>query len=111
MSPKRKPMSGIGKGVDAFFDGNGQPEQATPNVPVDIQAEQHTDIQTSEPDENLARVTFYLRPSQEDEIEEIRLRLRRQGVKTGKSELARAALDFLFEQDISMISQRLNKSK
>ena len=103
---KRKPMTGAGRGVGAFFDDDirGKPNS------TDKQPSQHTDIQTNEGmgDEDVfERATFYIRPGQHSLLEEIKLKLRRRNVRTNKSELIREAIDMLSEQELAMLERRI----
>ena len=89
-------MTGTGKGMNAFFE---EPEEAT---------KQHTDIQTKQqPAPDLERATFYIRPSQHITLEELKIKLRQQKIKTNKSELLREAIDLLSEQDLEALAQRI----
>lgn len=107
-SRKRKPLTGAGRGVGAFFD-----EEAPANrVDRTTQASQHTDIQASaasdeEALDELERATFYIRPEQQEALEELKIKLRRRNVKTNKSALIRQAIDLLGEQDLDALHGRL----
>ncbi len=84
--------------MNAYFDDS---EEAT---------HKHTDKQVKQqvyPD--LERATFYIRPSQHSALEELKIRLREQRVKTNKSELLREAIDLLAEQDVETLANRLKR--
>lgn len=103
MARKRKSMSGAGKGMNAFFED--EPAEETQRQDVDTSTRQQDD---EEPE--LKRSTFYLRPEQNIDIEELKLQLKKAGVKTNKSELVREALDLLTEQaqdDLEWLAHRL----
>jgi hypothetical protein len=106
MRAKRKSITGAGRGVMAYFDADTDtmhPQDAA------IAARQPAAIHTQhQPAEELARATFYIRPDQHDVLEELRIRLRKHHVKTNKSELVRVAIDFLVEQDISVVIDKLS---
>ena len=81
-------------------DGKQQPEG-------NKQTGQHVNIQTSA-EQELKRATFYIRPEQNFTIEELRLKLRKSGVNTNKSELVRVAIDFLADQDEEEVKTLIN---
>jgi len=53
------------------------------------------------------KATFYLQPDHQVALDELKLKLRKRGVRTDKSELAREAIELLVEQDIETIIGRL----
>lgn len=57
----------------------------------------------------LEAATVYLLPEHQIILEEIKLKLRRQGVKASKSKLARVAINLLGEQLIEKIISRLEQ--
>jgi hypothetical protein len=48
--------------------------------------------------QELVKATFYITPDQVIALEELKLKLRKQGEKADKSELIRRAIDLLIEQ-------------
>lgn len=54
-------------------------------------------------------VTTYLLPEHQIILEEVKLKLRRQGVKASKSKLMRAAINLLGEQPIEQLINRLER--
>jgi hypothetical protein len=56
---------------------------------------------------SLEAATVYLLPEHQIILEELRLKLRRQGVKSSKSKLVRIAISLLEEQTIEEIIRRL----
>ncbi len=106
MSPQRKRASVAGRGLSAYFDDTSTAEQQH----TDIQTYKHTDLQTKQQeDEDLERATFYIRPEQHSMLEELRIQLRKHHLKTNKSELVRAAIDYLSEQDIDVVIDKLSR--
>jgi len=61
--------------------------------------------QTTQP--QLEAATVYLLPDHQIVLEELRLKLRRRGIKSNKSKLVRVAINFLQEQNIEDIISRL----
>ena len=53
------------------------------------------------------KATFYLRPGHQVALDELKLKLRKKGVKTDKSVLARTAIELLVEQGVETIISRL----
>lgn len=162
-NPKRKSISGSGRGLGAFFDEAPtypRPEQKEADVDLqvnkqgDIQPNNYTDLQVNQyadkqvNSENLAdtqssvendtaiqskqyddkqvrqhtslqvnkhtdippkleRATFYIRSDQHPELDELKLKLRKRGIKTDKSELIRVAIDFLISQDLDEVAKLL----
>ena len=53
------------------------------------------------------KATFYIQPGDQVALDELKLKLRKRGVKTDKSELVRKAIELLTEQDIETIISRL----
>lgn len=112
MSVKRKSLAGIGKGVDAFFDkpdesGKQQDDKAV-KPQSDKAVSKHNDLQVKQQDDSdFERATFYIRPEQHTQLEEVRIRLRQHKVKTNKSELIRMAIDLLAEQSIEGLAKRM----
>jgi len=107
MTKKRRSMSGMGKGIDAFFE---EPDRA--EEPKHQQATKavspYADIQTKQQAAAvLERATFYIRPSQHTTLEELKISLRKRRFKTNKSELLRTAIDLLAEQDLQVLIDRL----
>lgn len=49
-------------------------------------------------EQELVKATFYLTPAHVIALEELKLKLRKQGEKADKSELVRRAIDLLIEQ-------------
>jgi hypothetical protein len=100
-------MTGMGKGVDAFFAESDEAQESE-RKHDDKAVSQHADIQVKQqtpPD--LKRATFYIRPNQDIVLDELKIRLRKQKVNTNKSELIREAIDLLAEQDIQALADRL----
>ncbi|MFN8458612.1 MAG: hypothetical protein U0401_28825 [Anaerolineae bacterium] len=52
---------------------------------------------------NLEAATFYLLPNHQIILDEIRLKLRRQGIKASKSKLARVAIQLLETQPLEQL--------
>lgn len=103
---KRKSMSGVGKGIGAFFDESEEAEE--PKQQDDTSTSQHTDTQAAGQEApDLKRATFYIRPDQNITIEEIKLQLTKRRINTNKSELVREAIDLLAEQDLEVLADRL----
>jgi hypothetical protein len=53
------------------------------------------------------KTTVYLLPDHLTLIDELRIRLRKQGVKTNMSQLVRVGIDLLAEQELEMLIRRL----
>ncbi len=111
MSPKRKSLSGIGKGYNAFFEETEEsPTAQQPPAPQSA-------TETPPASEELERATFYIRPDQHDILERLKIELRKVDthkggkIKTNKSELVREAIDLLGEQDLEMLAERLNNNQ
>ena len=99
MTRKRKSMAGMGKGIDAYFEETAQEEEPK---------SQHTDIQTKQHTTPiLERATFYIWPNHHTTLEELKINLRKQKIKTNKSELLRMAIDLLAEQELETVAERL----
>ena len=92
---KRRSMSGAGRGVDAFF---GDDQKRHTNIATDGQTDTESELR---------RATFYIQPEQNLELEELKLRLARQGVRTNKSALVRLGLRILIEQEPGEIATRV----
>ncbi len=106
MSAKRKPVTRAGRGAMAWFNESDSMEQQD----TDTQLYKHADVQTKQQeDEDLERATFYIRPEQHSILEELRIQLRKHHLKTNKSELVRAAIDYLSEQDIDVVIDKLSR--
>ena len=104
---KRRPMTGIGKGMNAFFEKT-EAEKDPRRQLVDKAVSQHTDIQTKrQASPVLERATFYIRPAQHTTLEKLKIKLRKHKVKTNKSELLRTAIDLLAERDLQLLANRL----
>jgi hypothetical protein len=88
--------------VDAYFTDANEVENQNSSIPVS----NSTDIQ---PEAALERATFYIRVDQPTNLEELKLKLRKKGIKTDKSELVRIALDMLTSQDIDAIVNLLSE--
>lgn len=58
---------------------------------------------------SLEAATVYLMPEHQIILEEIKLKLRRQGIKASKSKLARVAFNLLGEQPIEKIITNLER--
>lgn len=58
---------------------------------------------------SLEAATVYLLPEHQIILEEIKLKLRRQGIKASKSKLARVAFNLLGEQPIEKIITNLER--
>ncbi|NWJ98826.1 MAG: hypothetical protein HXX20_24045 [Chloroflexi bacterium] len=99
---KRKSISRTARGVDAYFTDANEVQDQNSSIPVS----NSTDIQT---EAALERATFYIRVDQPTNLEELKLKLRRKGIKTDKSELVRMALDMLTSQDIDAIVNLLSE--
>ena len=65
--------------------------------------------QTTQP--QLEAATVYLLPDHQIVLEELKLKLRREGVKSSKSKLVRAAINLLEKQTIENIIRRLQRDK
>jgi hypothetical protein len=119
MTAKRKTMAGMGKGVDAFFakpeesvkdqDDLAAKQQGSKAVQQqDSKAvQQHSDLPAKQQDDDFERATFYIRPEQQTNLEELRIGLRKHKVKTNKSELIRTAIDLLAEQSIEGLARKM----
>ncbi len=57
--------------------------------------------------QTLEAVTVYVSSAQQIILEELRLKLRRQGIKVSKSKLVRVALKLLGEQDVKWLITNL----
>ena len=62
-------------------------------------------------DEELERGTFYVRPEHQYDLDELRLKLMRNNVRTNKSELVRVAIDNLVNQNIKDVKKLLSKKR
>ncbi len=60
--------------------------------------------------EEFEKASFYLRPEQRADLDEIKYRLKRERVKTNNSELVRFAIDLLKKKSISDVKQQLEKT-
>ena len=58
---------------------------------------------------DLERITVYIRFDQLAALEELRMKLRQQGVKTNKSAIVRVALDKLVEEGMEKLKERLGE--
>jgi hypothetical protein len=90
----RKSMSGAVQGMDAFFPEPEEEARTQPKVEVT-------------PEEELERVTLYIRPDQDALLTQLRAQLKRKRVKTSRSELVRVALNILGEQELEYIEKQL----
>jgi hypothetical protein len=96
---KRKSMSGAVQGMNAFFSG-----------PV-TDASEAAEDQDQSSEEELERVTLYLRPDQDSFLTELLSKLKRKRVKTNRSELVRAAIDALSKHDLESIEEIVQNTK
>lgn len=92
----RKSMTGAVQGMDAFFTSTAAEEQ---------------DTQDTTSEEELERVTLYIRPDQDSLLTELQSKLKRRRVKTNRSELVRAAIDILSERELDTIEQLLQEDQ
>lgn len=61
-------------------------------------------------DEEFEKATFYLRPEQRADLDEIKYRLKRERIRTNNSELVRFAIDLLKEKSLHDVKQLLKKA-
>jgi hypothetical protein len=59
----------------------------------------------------LESATVYLLPEQQIMLDELKLKLRREGIRSNKSKLVRVAINLLQEQHIENIISRLEQDK
>jgi hypothetical protein len=96
---KRKSMTGAVQGMDAFFSG---PEDESSDI---------AEVQDQPVEEELERVTLYIRPDQDSLLTELQSKLKRRRVKTNRSELVRLAIDVLSDHDLERIERILYETQ
>ncbi len=57
------------------------------------------------------KATFYLQPDHQVALDELKLKLKKRGIKTDKSQLVKQAIDLLVEQEIATIISRLTAGR
>jgi hypothetical protein len=115
MTAKRKTMAGMGKGVDAFFEQPAVPVKQQDDITAkqqDVEAvKQYNDLPVKQQDDDFERATFYIRPDQQTQLEQVRIGLRQHKVKTNKSELIRMAIDLLAEQSVEGLAKKMGREE
>jgi len=104
MSNKRATLNQSNSPVAALVGGTQQVDSQK-----NIKATKPQSVKTPNQQEDLERLTFYIKPKQDEVLNSIRTKLRRNKVKTNRSLLVRLALDLLSEKTIEEIADILSK--
>jgi hypothetical protein len=97
-----------GGGVDAFFSAPKEPKTKKKSAPASRKKDERP-APTTVVSESLLKVSYYIRPEQDDDLLNIQVAVRRQtGEKRDKSALVREALDLL-AQKYGLTSKPVNQ--
>lgn len=102
---KRASVKDKGSPLDDIL---GTSQETDVNKATSTQDDKTTSLQ-DDSEEALERTTYYLYPEQKIQIDELVLNLKKQKVKTNKSELVRVAIDELLAKEAKRVVNILTK--